>query len=57
MKKILALLFTALLSLQAAAPKYAKGYNEALEAAQKDAILRGNAVSLYRLQPSREALP
>jgi predicted TIM-barrel fold metal-dependent hydrolase len=28
-----------------------------LEAAQKDAILRGNAVSLYRLQPSREALP
>lgn len=35
MKKILALLFTALLSLQAAAPKYAKGYNEALEAAQK----------------------
>jgi thioredoxin-related protein len=35
MKKILALLFTALLSLQAAGPKLEKGYNEALAAAQK----------------------
>jgi thioredoxin-related protein len=35
MKKILALLFAALVSLQAASAKYEKGYNEALSAAQK----------------------